>query len=202
MSVSRFGLGLVSIMLCNPHPTGAQTAQTLRVTSGTVSVLRPGLFHVEVGGMRAVTAASNAVKLSFVYRGPSRDVAPLANGELRRQIGVKLRAKDDCNVIYVMWHIEPDSGVNVSVKSNPGKATHAECGAEGYINLKPARAGVVAPVVVGAAHTLRAVIEGVNLVVTADGVAVWEGVLPAEAFAFDGPVGVRSDNGAFDFSVE
>ncbi len=203
MSVSRVALGVVVLLMCAPHELGAQPTQGLRVTSGSVSAVSPGVFHVDAGGMRALTASrSNAVTLSFVYRGASRETAPLANGEVRRQIGVKLRAQDDCNVVYVMWHIEPDAGVFVSVKSNPGKATHAECGDAGYINLKAVRSGVVAPVAVGVARSLRAVIADTSMVVSVDGRVVWEGVLPAEAFAFDGVVGVRSDNGVFDFSVE
>jgi hypothetical protein len=30
---------------------------------------------------------------------------------------------------------------------------------------------------------------------------VWSGTLSKEAFGFDGPVGMRSDNGEFDFEL-
>jgi hypothetical protein len=33
--------------------------------------------------------------------------------------------------------------------------------------------------------------------VEVDGALAWRGTLPAEAFAFDGPVGIRTDNGRF-----
>ena len=30
--------------------------------------------------------------------------------DARRQVGLKLRARDGCNVVYVMWRIEPKAG--------------------------------------------------------------------------------------------
>ena len=33
----------------------------------------------------------------------------------------KLRAEDACNLVYVMWRIEPQSRLVVSVKRNPGQ---------------------------------------------------------------------------------
>ncbi|MEA2752645.1 MAG: hypothetical protein QOI41_6788, partial [Myxococcales bacterium] len=73
-----------------------------------------------MGGVRAVIAGdrSRAAELAFVYRGPSVSTAPLANGELRRQIGLKLRAQDTCNVVYVMWHVERSPGAFVSVRAS------------------------------------------------------------------------------------
>ena len=38
-----------------------------------------------------------------------------------------------------MWRIEPESKLVVSVKSNPGQHTSAECGNRGYRNIKPRR---------------------------------------------------------------
>ena len=62
---------------------------------------------------------------------------PLASGEMRRQFGLKLRAEDACNLVYAMWRIEPESKLVVSVKSNPGQHTSAQCGNRGYQNIKP-----------------------------------------------------------------
>jgi hypothetical protein len=56
----------------------------------------------------------------------SGGVKPLASGELRRQIGLKLQAEDTCNLIYAIWHIEPDAMVAVSVKRNAGMHTHEQ----------------------------------------------------------------------------
>ena len=160
-------------------------------------------LHIDQGGLRAFIAGdhSAAAEIAFTYRGPSRVDAPLANGELRRQIGLKLRAQDTCNVVYVMWHVEPATGVAVSVKRNESADTHRECGAAGYINVQP-EASKRAPVVLrDVAHVLRAELTGQELRVTADDVVVWRGRLPAAAFAFDGPAGIRSDNGAFDLEL-
>ena len=177
-------------------------ASELCVSAGRVNPLASHL-HVDSGGMRAVVAGdvSSAAELDFTYRGPSTETAPLASGELRRQIGLKLRAKDSCNVVYVMWHVEPTPGIAVSVKSNPGASTHRQCGDHGYINIRPTTAAPVARIVRDVAHALRAEIQGNLLRVLADGAVVWTGALPAQAFAFEGPAGIRSDNGAFDFDM-
>ena len=47
---------------------------------------------------------------------------------------------------------------------------------------------------------LGAELHGARLVVKTDGRETWVGELPAPALDFDGPVGVRSDNG--EFSVQ
>ena len=178
-------------------------AASLCATSGLVEAVGPNTMKVSVAGMRGVVAgdASRIAEIAFTYRGSSRDIEPLANGEVRRQIGLKLRAENTCNVVYVMWHVEPTPGVFVSVKSNPGQARHAACGANGYINLRPRSSAQPAVIRVGEAHTMRAEIEGTTLRVTADGVVAWEGPLPNEAFGFDGPAGVRSDNGEFELEL-
>lgn len=140
--------------------------------------------------------------MAFVYRGPSPQAAPLASGELRRQIGLKLRARDTCNLVYVMWHMEPSPKIEVSVKSNPGRRTHEECGDRGYAFVSPSWTSPdLRPIHAGERHTLRASIRGTNLDVAADGRAIWVGKLPQQAFAFDGPIGVRSDNAAVDFEL-
>jgi hypothetical protein len=160
-------------------------------------------IHVDVGAMRGVlsTDRSKTAEVDFTYRGPSKDTQPLADGEIRRQIGVKLKAQDSCNVVYAMWHIAPDTGVFVLVKRNPGMSTHEACKDGGYMTPTPTTTKPVANIVVGAPHTLRADLEGQHLIVTADGVVAWEGNLPADVLKMDGPPGVRSDNGTFDFSV-
>ena len=139
-----------------------------------------------------------AAEIHFRYLGPTAATKPLASGEVRRQIGLKLRARDTCNVVYVMWHIEPDVRLVVAVKRNPGQGTHAECGTRGYVNLRPRRRAPVAAVRGGSSHTLRAVLQGETLTVWADGVLVWEGSVPPKLLDFDGPVGLRTDNAALE----
>lgn len=192
-----------------PAPSAPHlVAAPLCVSAGAVEVLGDGHLHVDTGGMRGQIPSdfSRTAELAFTYGGASRTSAPLANGELRRQIGLKLRARDTCNVVYVMWRIEPTAGVFVSVKRNPGMSTHAECGDRGYENVRglpgAATAKVTSPLV-GSTHTLRAVLgpDDRTLHVLADGTPVFEAVLPEDALAFDGPAGVRSDNGRFDFEL-
>lgn len=163
-----------------------------------------GLVHVDVGSMRAFvsTDRSHTEQLEFTYRGPSKDAAPLADGELRRQIGIKLKAQDACNVIYAMWHIAPTSGIFVSVKRNRGMSTSAACKDGGYIFVNPTDTKPVPAVVPGVQHTMRADLLGKRLLITVDGALVWHADLPAAADEFDGPPGVRSDNGTFDFRVQ
>jgi hypothetical protein len=140
----------------------------------------------------------SAVEMEFVYRGATAQAAPLASGQLRRQIGVELRAQDSCNVVYVMWHVEPERGIVVSVKNNPGQSRHAECGDRGYTVLTAEQARPVPPVRKGERHLLAAVVSDRELVVSVDQVRIWVGRLPPAAFGFDGPAGIRSDNGQFD----
>lgn len=172
-------------------------------TDGKVGRSGNGI-HVDVGAMRGVLTSdrSKSAEVDFTYRGPSKDVQALASGELRRQVGVKLKAQDSCNVVYAMWHIAPDSGVFVLVKRNPGKSSHEECKDGGYITPTPTETHPVAAVAVGVPHTLRADIIGQRMRVTADGALAWEGALPAAANEFDGPPGVRTDNGTFDFQLQ
>ena len=143
-------------------------------------------------------AGGDAAELAFTYRGDSAAGRALANGALRRQVGLKLRAANGCNVIYVMWRLDPKPKLEISVKSNPGKRTHEECGADGYIKVKPQHATHVAAFEPGQPHTLRAEIVGDDLTAWIDGRVAWHGALPSEARALVGPAGLRSDNVALD----
>lgn len=188
-----------------PAPVGPLVAvdpRELSVSSGVIEDGGPGRFVIRSPVMRAELGRSprSAAEVSFVYEGPTQTDAPLASGELRRQIGLKLRAQDTCNVVYVMWHIEPAPGIVVSVKSNPGQSRHAECGDRGYRFLEPTTSARAAAVEPGQTHILGAEIRGRQLRVKSDGRETWVGELPLAAFDFDGPVGMRSDNG--EFSVE
>jgi hypothetical protein len=155
-----------------------------------------GQFGIRKGEIRAVAASTsgNAAELAFTYRGPTREVAHLGSGEVRQQIGLKLRAQNTCNVVYVMWYVAPGTGIHASVKANPGLRTHADCGDRGYIDLKTTWRRDVPPIRPGERHTLSARIEGNVLRVSADDAPVWEGALPDQAQAFDGLVGIRADN--------
>jgi hypothetical protein len=175
--------------------------EKLCVTNGVVSALSDGRLAIDTPSSRAVVqvATPQTAEIRFSYLGPSAGSKPLASGELRRQIGLKLRAQDTCNLLYAMWHIEPDSRFAVSVKRNPGQHTHEECGARGYVNIKPRKSVVMPKVQPGESHTLRAELHGTDLTLVADGSAVWEGTVGNIIAEIDGPVGFRSDNARFEF---
>ena len=183
--------------------------RALRVTEGRGIPLPGGGLRVEEPRLRAVVpgmvtgpaSVPRVAELRFVYGGPSRVQLPLQSGELRRQVGLKLRARDGCNVIYVMWRILPREEVVVSVKSNPGLQRSDDCGNGGYQTVRPVERGALPVLVPGVRHSLRAELRGVALKVWVDGTTAWEGVLPAEALAFDGPVGLRTDNGRFELEL-
>jgi hypothetical protein len=180
-------------------------AQRLLVTTGQLeqqsgALLDPrqadGTFFVRSPALRAWLGRSprSSAELELAYLGPTRGQAPLASGELRRQVGLELRAQDGCNLLYVMWRIEPAQALVVSLKSNPGQQRHRECGDRGYVNLAPERSLPLPPLRVGERHVLRASASASELEVWVDGRSHWQGRLPAAAAAFDGPIGIRSDN--------
>lgn len=164
---------------------------TLCVTSGELSS-----SNVEVPTFRATALgrSGDAAAIKFRVRSESAEQRPLDSGELRRQLGLKLRAQDSCNVVYVMWRLAPEPGLAVSIKRNPGARTSKECGAHGYKNVKPQRRAQVPSLTVGDEHELRAEITGGALTAWIDDRVIWQGTLPATASALSGPAGVRSDN--------
>jgi hypothetical protein len=168
----------------------------LCVTEGAIEELAGGQLGVGVPKMRAYLNAltPQSVEAEFTYLGSTGNEARLGSGELRRQFGLKLRAQDACNLVYAMWRIEPESKLVVSVKSNPGQHTSAECGNRGYRNIKPTHGKPVPSLHPGQAHALRAEMNGAEMKVFADNVLVWEGSVGPEAGNLEGPVGMRSDN--------
>ncbi len=177
--------------------------ERIRVTLGELESGSRGRLRITKPKVRAVVPATRArvVELRFTYLGATHEVAPLRSGELRRQVGLKLRAQDGCNVVYVMWRIAPKAGVVVSVKHNPGQHRHAECGNGGYQTVRPRRAVPVPTLKPGSHHSLRAELRGEELEVRVDGKPIWQGALPPEALTFDGPVGLRTDNGRFELEL-
>jgi hypothetical protein len=176
----------------------------LCVTNGAVSVLPGGRLAIVTPSSWAVvratpeSTANQVAEIRFRYLGPTQTSKPLASGELRRQIGLKLRADDTCNLIYAMWHIEPDAAVAVSIKRNAGMHTHEQCHAGGYVNFKAQSRGNPPPIRPGETHTLRAALHGNDLTVAADGKVTWQGAFANELPPLDGPPGFRTDNARFE----
>ncbi len=175
----------------------------LCVTEGAIEELPGGRLSVSVPKMRAYLNAVTAqqVEAHFTYLGSTGNEARLGSGELRRQFGLKLRAQDACNLVYAMWRVEPESKLVVSIKSNPGQHSSAECGNRGYHNVKPQRSKPVPVLRTGDSHDLHAEINGAEMRVFVDNSLVWEGSLGPEALSFDGPVGMRSDNARLEFEL-
>jgi hypothetical protein len=132
--------------------------------------------------------------MKVIVHGATEKARALASGQERRQVGLKLRAQDGCNLVYVMWRLDPKPKLEVSVKRNPGQRTAKECGADGYTKVKPQRTKQLPSLIDDREHELRAEIAGSSLVATVDGETVWEGMLPELAGELRGPAGVRSDN--------
>ena len=212
--MTRYALAIATLVLCETY-AAAQTApasslerisrKDICVTNGAVTERPNGQLAIDTPSSRAVVGgavdktADQAAEIRFRYVGPSQTTKPLASGELRRQIGLKLRAQDTCNLIYAMWHIEPDAVVAVSIKRNVGMNTHEQCGARGYINIKAQKRIDVPLIRPGEAHTLRAELHGNMLTVMADGKPAWQGGLGNEAQFPVGPPGFRTDNARFEF---
>jgi hypothetical protein len=175
-------LASVTDSLCATHGAAAIGAP---VTEPTVRAYARG-------------AGGDAAELAIVYRGETEAQRALASGPARRQLGLKLRAKNGCNVVYVMWRLDPRPKLEVSVKLNPGAKDHEDCGADGYTKVKPTKTWALPDLVVGDRHDLRAAIAGDELTAWVDDKVVWRGRLPSSARTLDGPAGLRSDNLAFD----
>ncbi len=193
------------VLIASSPSAGSQSLTTrlmpvskanLCVTEGTIQEFPGQGLSVNVPKMRAYvnTYTQPVAEARFSYLGPTRNEAPLASGEMRRQFGLKLRAQDACNLVYAMWRIEPEPKLVVSVKSNPGQHTSAQCGNRGYQNIKPRRSSPLPALDSGGTHILRAEMKGADMQVFADNFVVWEGSVGPDALNFDGPVGIRSDN--------
>lgn len=190
----------------------AQPWQTIRagnldVISGAVVAAGPSTLQTTSDEMRAVVRdhghhAARA-RLTFRFLGNTTATKALGSGLVRRQLGLKLRAADPCNLLYVMWRTYPDRVIEISRKSNPGEHTSAQCGNAGYSDL------AVIPASAGAhgrhrleADTRRITNGSLVLAVYADGGLVRRLTLPPSiAAALDGPIGVRSDNGQYRFTL-
>ena len=173
------------------------------VAPGAICVTKGTLFggrSVDVTTFRGVAlqTSGDAGALGFFYRGQSREVRALASGGIRRQIGLKLRAANGCNLVYVMWRFDPGPQVEVSIKTNPGMRVHRECGVRGYQKLRPQYQRAVSAPREGAVHWMQAEIVDDQLLAWIDGQLAWSGTLPETARTISGPSGIRSDNVAYD----
>jgi hypothetical protein len=176
----------------------------LCVTEGDVSSAGASALAVESPKMRAYInqPSADSAQIHFRYLGPTASQSALGSGATLVQFGLKLRAADACNLIYVMWRIEPTLKLVVSVKSNPGQHSSSQCSNHGYQNIKP-RSSVPAPqLAAGQSHTLRARLQADELAAFIDDRLVWQGALGPIASGLTGPAGVRSDNARLEFDLK
>ncbi len=147
------------------------------------------------------------VLLQFRYRGQTPNPEPNRSGEIVEQIGVKLRTKNSCNLLYVMWRITQPEGIVVKLKRNPRQSEHEECLANGYMSIAPSSQ---TPLMVTATdqrtHRLEVSLAdfaaGVQISVQVDENLVWTGEVSNELLeCIDGPAGFRTDNGSFIFKM-
>ena len=190
---------IIAMMACSTTTAGPERGPSIEISPvGDLCVTRGAIADRAIAEPTvrafAPSAGGDAAQLAFTFKGDATTTRALASGQERRQLGLKLRAQDGCNVIYVMWRLDPKPKLDISVKHNPGKRTHEECGAEGYTKVKPSRHGAVPALVAGEAHTLRAEIVGDELHAWIDGQLAWQGTLPAVAHELAGPAGLRTDN--------
>ena len=181
------------------------SATDICVTKGTVGkadgqVIRTTRVDDAVVRGFNKTSSGDAAAIDFVYRGKTETITPLASGDVRAQLGLKLRAEDGCNLVYVMWRFEPKPEVVVQVKSNPGKHTHEQCGANGYTRVKATKSAKVFPPVPGSSHRMWAELDGDALTTWVDDRIVWQGTLPDVA-DMHGPAGFRTDNVKADLTL-
>jgi hypothetical protein len=195
-------IGLIAIATASAPTLRRVRLSQMEVTEGVLQEVSGQRLRITGDRMRAVLKepGQHVAELRFTYLGPTAG-RPLQSGELRRQIGLKLLARDTCNVLYVMWRIEPEAKLVVSVKSNIGSSTHDECQADGYRTIRPRRSRDLAAPAIGALRVLRAELSGPDLRVYADGTLVWEGTVGPHVIGLDGPAGMRSDNGRFELQL-
>jgi hypothetical protein len=202
-------LGLCALAYCAAQvPCAAATLSVvarsdLCVTEGSIEPAPDRKLSVKVPKLRAYVnqPSTETAEIRFTYLGATSSEARLGSGESRRQFGLKLRAADACNLVYVMWRIEPQSRLVVSVKRNPGQHASAECGNRGYQNLKPRYSAPIPALASGQSHRLRAELQGGELSATIDDRIVWQSALGAAAAGLQGPAGIRSDNAQLLFEL-
>lgn len=203
-----------------------QRFEDLLVTNGSQWLKRindkTNLLGIYDGTSRAEVNShifvSKSSRIRFKYLGNTPNDITLANGDIVRQIGLKVTTSNTCNVMYVMWNIEKklSSGIvqpeklDISLKRNDGMSTQVQCGDSGYVYIGTGAtyANPFPPISSakdGKEHSLEATLVPVpntsdkyTLVVWADQLEVWRNIVEVPS-SFFGTSGIRTDNGKFEF---
>lgn len=199
---------ILVVAACSRSPEGGRRVPVVEVTPVDTSTLCVTMgampsTHVDTPTLRAVALgrAGDAASIRFTVQRDSTEHRALASGQDRHQLGLKLRAADGCNLIYVMWRRDPTPMIEVSIKRNPGAHVAKECGNAGYTKVAPSYRAPVSSPDDGHEHELRAEITGDALTAWLDAREVWHGTLPDAARELTGAPGIRADNLAFDLTA-
>lgn len=105
----------------------------LDVTSGSVAEQEPGYLSITEPVIRATmrTGTAPLACLQFRYFWPTLTRATSGSGIEYHQVGLKLRSNNPCNLMYVMWRIQPKEELIVLVKRNPRQSTVRNAGIGG-----------------------------------------------------------------------
>ena len=194
---------LLVLAACSSRAPAAPTVKVETVALDRMCVTHGVMKGTQVADptFRAVSTISggDAAQLTFKMHDWPVETRALRSGEIRHQLGVKLRAADGCNLVYVMWRLDPPRpSLEVQVKRNPGAHTNGECGTHGYVRVHPDLRGKIPYASPGEQHTLQAELHGEDLTAWVDGKLAWHGTLPGDVKSLEGPAGVRSDNLAYE----
>lgn len=176
----------------------------LEVTSGPILEREPTELRVAAPIIRATVPGSQSsiAGIQFQYRGEVPDPQPSGSGLFLHQIGLMLRWRDPCNLVYVMWRIKPAAELVVFVKKGQLNPNRPGCQTQKYHRLDEFP---VAPFQENEAHELLAELRDLDhgdaeLHLWHDGQQVGPVVIRAELLGGVGSrPGLRTDNGLYDF---
>ena len=179
-------------------PARALPLQQLRATLGGLERAAEAWVHTgpQLRGTFPGSCGDSAA-LGFRYLGAAPERVPFGSGKMHRQLGLKLRARDSCNVLYVMWRFDARPGIVVLAKSNTG-THHEECGNRGYHRVRPLWSEPVEPPEPGSTHALAARLDGEAIEVWVDSRVVLRATIDSLLVPARGEAGVRSDNVRFE----
>ncbi len=221
-----FGTRGMGIITCTALPSGEYheiDRAALLVTTGEVNQ-KDGYLEIEHPKVRGTekTDPHYSARLQFRFNGKTSEEEPLKSGQIPEQFGFKLRAKNSCNVLYVMWRFRESTQngpeqVVVSHKRNPGLSHNWSwwifngCSTRGYTVYRKAEQSEedygFPTALDRKIHLLEAdlfYVEGLGypIVVHADDLMVASTVIPTDSLmGLNGPVGIRSDNAVLDFNL-
>ena len=189
-------LVFLGVLSCSSEHKQAPV-NALDINSGDAEQLANNLYQTKSSTFRTAIKnnASDSLHVFFDYLGPTVQIATLGSGLIRFQFGIYLRAQNQCNLLYVMLHIDTPNSIEVERKSNPGMSTHEECANNGYTTLKPSLTHALPhDITAGNGVDFDTQIDSNVLSVFIDGTLVWQGDIPEDTAGENTSAGIRSDN--------